>query len=397
MTTPAATSRRRRAWKRGSLARTAEANLGSSASDRSICSNSRCSCSESGTALLPGHIGRPGRADRPWQPTGCLPASLRGGSRVGKRDDLMVGSDFRLGAAMIACRDRLAGRYDGPPESGSRGVGRRLRLPPAALRRTQDELARRRSGRGQPLHPYADQTDRLAGSRAVAERPGGVEHLPGDVGRHDQGAGPVDRAEVGQPDLDRHRPPDLPGRRAAGRRPCRPARAGTAGSPADRPRRCRRSPRRRSTSPRCSGLTRRGSRPQDSSCRCVGGGLAERPAEQPEGRLGQVADGGQAEPAQRLGGPLPHPPQRRRPAADAGTPAPGRAGTTSRPSGLARVEPSLATNLVGATPTEQVSRCSSATRRADQPGDLGRASRTAGGRRPRRGTPRPGRAARPAG
>jgi len=44
-----------RAWNRGSVARTAEANLGSSASDRSICSNSRCSCSESGTALLPGH------------------------------------------------------------------------------------------------------------------------------------------------------------------------------------------------------------------------------------------------------------------------------------------------------------------------------------------------------
>ena len=38
------------------------------------------------------------------------------------------------------------------------------------------------------------------------------------------------------------------------------------------------------------------------------------------------------------------------------------AGTTSRPSGLARVEASLATNLVEATPTEQVICCSSCTR-----------------------------------
>ncbi len=76
-----ATRSRRRAWKRGSLARTAEANLGSSASDCSICSNSRCSCSESGTAHLPGHVGRPGGAGGPWQPTGCLLASLRGCAR----------------------------------------------------------------------------------------------------------------------------------------------------------------------------------------------------------------------------------------------------------------------------------------------------------------------------
>src|SRR5207249_4060108 len=68
-------------------ARTAEANLGSSASDRSICSNSRCSCSESGTALLPVVESRPEWTDRPWQPAGCLPASLRGGQRVGKADD----------------------------------------------------------------------------------------------------------------------------------------------------------------------------------------------------------------------------------------------------------------------------------------------------------------------
>ncbi len=38
------------------------------------------------------------------------------------------------------------------------------------------------------------------------------------------------------------------------------------------------------------------------------------------------------------------------------------AGTTSRPSGLPRAEASLATNLVGATPTVQVSCCSSQIR-----------------------------------
>ncbi len=38
------------------------------------------------------------------------------------------------------------------------------------------------------------------------------------------------------------------------------------------------------------------------------------------------------------------------------------AGTTSRPSGLARVEASFATNFVDATPTEQVMPCSSWTR-----------------------------------
>ena len=37
-------------------------------------------------------------------------------------------------------------------------------------------------------------------------------------------------------------------------------------------------------------------------------------------------------------------------------------GTTSRPSGLARVEASLATNFVEATPTLQVMPCSSCTR-----------------------------------
>jgi hypothetical protein len=41
---------RRRACKRGSVDRTAEANFRSSSSDRSICSSSRCSCSDNGTA-----------------------------------------------------------------------------------------------------------------------------------------------------------------------------------------------------------------------------------------------------------------------------------------------------------------------------------------------------------
>ena len=94
----------------------------------------------------------------------------------------------------------------------------------------------------------------------------------------------------------------------------------------------------------------------------------------PDGRLGHVADGGQAEPAQRLRGPLPHPPQRRHrqrmqevehpvaPAPPAGRPAwPGSSRAWPR-------------TCVGATPTEQVSRCSLRRPGADQPGDLGRAA-----------------------
>ena len=51
-------------------------------------------------------------------------------------------------------------------------------------------------------------------------------------------------------------------------------------------------------------------------------------------------------------------------------------GTTSSPSGLDRVEASLARNFVGATPTEQVMPCSSAIRaRIHSPIQAGRPSR----------------------
>ena len=48
------------------------------------------------------------------------------------------------------------------------------------------------------------------------------------------------------------------------------------------------------------------------------------------------------------------------------------AGTTSSPSGLQRPEASLATNLVDATPTEQVMPCSSCDLGADELTDLRR-------------------------
>ena len=71
----------------------------------------------------------------------------------------------------------------------------------------------------------------------------------------------------------------------------------------------------------------------------------------------------------------PRPTARRR-AAGAGTRRRRRPGTTSRPSGLQRVEASLATNLVLATPTEQVMPCCSATwRRISWPISAGRPSR----------------------
>ena len=75
----------------------------------------------------------------------------------------------------------------------------------------------------------------------------------------------------------------------------------------------------------------------------------------------EIGDGAQPEPGEGLLGALADAPQRAdrervQELHDA------VAGTTSSPSGLARAEASLATNLVEATPTEQVIRCSSATR-----------------------------------
>ena len=111
----------------------------------------------------------------------------------------------------------------------------------------------------------------------------------------------------------------------------------------------------------CSGTTGRGSRPHDSSCRWV-------PTASPTA-LRRVSTGTCARSAtvrspsrwsdSSVFSPTPH-----------SAPTGSRCrkvtvssrGTTSSPSGLARPEASLATNFVAATPTEQVIRCSSATR-----------------------------------
>src|SRR6185503_19026149 len=210
----AATTMRRRAWKRGSLARTAEANLGSSASDRSICSNSRCSCSESGTALLPGHR-RPARTDRrdrcsraaaclrvyervsgsesgtlvppcrfsvirplagrrptrhsrvflpPKLPPGVMIYPCGRPGRAGfKRGPLDRGLRFAAPAGAPLGLPDQAGRTDGTrAEPGGRGIGGPLRLAPADLAFAQAELVRRRAGGGQSLHPDAHQPDPVA-------------------------------------------------------------------------------------------------------------------------------------------------------------------------------------------------------------------------------------------
>ena len=362
----AATISRRRAWNAGSLARTAEANFGSSASDRSICSNSRCSCSESGTALLPGHDGRHlPEVDRPCAAGRLLRVSLRGRHGGSESGTTMAEPDFtprRIGV------DQKTGRTDGPtPEPGGHGVGGRLRLPPAVLRLAEGELAGRprrrpapppgRRPAGSARRPARGSNSAQASRRSPVPRRSGAgsvrdrvmvrksanrtlidDRAPGDAGR----AGPGG---------------DLLGQRRAA---CGAATVGSLTSTS----KVISAPIDFST---CSGLTRRGSRPQASSCRCAARASPTAAAQHADRRLGHVADRGQARAgaaSRRCAPPRPTAPTTGSGCRNSST---WSAGTTSRPSGLARVEPSLATNLVGATPTEQVSPCSSATRRADQP------------------------------
>ncbi len=165
-------------------------------------------------------------------------------------------------------------------------------------------------GRRDPLDPDADQPDpRPVQLEAVVERPGGrVDLVPG-VGRRRQRAGPGDRAEVGEPDLDAHRPPRLPGRPAAGPRSSRPAAAAPGGSPRGRRRRPRTSPRRRSTCPARPARPRRGSSAVGQRVQVGGDAVAERPAQRRQRQRGQVADRAQAEPAQlrsAVRSPTPH-------------------------------------------------------------------------------------------
>ena len=112
------------------------------------------------------------------------------------------------------------------------------------------------------------------------------------------------------------------------------------------------------------------------------------PAASPDGPLQggergvrDVGDGAQAEPAAAPPRCAPPPPTARRPAAGAGSVTTSSRGTTTIPSGLARPEASLATNLVAATPTEQVMPCSSCDGVAE------RARRSAPGEPSRRTAP----------
>src|SRR5262249_1263919 len=162
---------RRRAWNRGSLLRTAEANLGSSASDRSICSNSRCSCSESGTALLPGQDVDPdGSTDRnsrvaayPQVYEGVSGSESRSASAVaffpGRAAPGRVPRSRATGplrAAQLAGAQEAGRAYRGGAEPGDRGVGGPFRLGPAVLARAQSRLAGRPTGLDQPFDAYPD-------------------------------------------------------------------------------------------------------------------------------------------------------------------------------------------------------------------------------------------------
>ena len=333
----------------------------------------------------------PRRADRPWQPTGCLPASLRGGRRVGKRDDrTAAASNFRRSAAA----DRFGSREGWPDRRQTARIGQPPASAAAPPRASRAPARRALSCRGaspaagEPLDPDPHQPDPVAGGAAPRTAPrrsrrsrgprrsgrrsvrdrltvrksanrtliddrapglaGPAQPLADLVGQRQQR--PADHRRVGHVDVEGHLGADrllhVLGRRPAAGRGPRPARAGA-----------RRPPRR--------------ARPQH-----------------PERRLGHVADRASARAGAASRPSAPPRPTARRPAAGAGTPAPGRRGTTSMPSGLARVEPSLATNLVDATPTEQVSRCSSATRRRISAAICGGRAEQPPARRPRRGTPR---------
>src|SRR5205807_3669700 len=217
-----ATITRRRAWKRGSDARTAEANLGSSASDRSICSNSRCSCSESGTALLPGQRCRPAMDRRTVTARWLLTRkSTRGyaGRKAGRGSGVGIflsrflgsaipgpGSARPVRSAWLSGGTQEAGRTNrGRSEPGDGGVGGPFRLRPAPLPGTERELPGGAIGVEQPLDPDADEADAVARTEDLIEGPRGLEDLLGDVGGPGQRARTVQRTEVGQPYLDRHR------------------------------------------------------------------------------------------------------------------------------------------------------------------------------------------------
>ena len=154
-------------------------------------------------------------------------------------------------------------------EAAGGAVGGQLGVPPAELPGAQLQLLRRRAGVHQPLGPNPHQADPgPVEPEGVEQRPRGVVELLPDVGGDVQGAAAGDGGEVGEADLDAdgaRQPADPSG---AGPPSARRAAGAPGGSRPGRRRRCRRSPRAPMDFSGSSGTTRRGSRPQDSSCRC---------------------------------------------------------------------------------------------------------------------------------
>src|SRR6185437_11873269 len=177
---------RRLACNRGSVARTAEANLGSTASDRSICSNSRCSCSESGTALLPGREADPvwidksvtaarrllsrkftrashGRKAGRW--SGC--AVFLSSGRPGGPGILLSWRRSTVSVDAEAVLEQTRRAHDIRTEPGRGGVGGPLGLSPAVVPLTQRELPRCPVGRGQAFDPHSEKANPHARPRRL--------------------------------------------------------------------------------------------------------------------------------------------------------------------------------------------------------------------------------------
>ena len=373
--------------------------LGSSASDRSICSNSRCSCSESGTALLPGRDGPTRRrADRPWTADRLLTRKSTRGLR-GSESGTTVERGSNFSAVRRSDRPRrLAGpTTDRPnraaaasaaasasrqPCSGSPRVG----LPRCGPRRaaspsTRTPTSRIRSPGAQGLVNSAHDVSKISRATSV----GAARVRERLTVRKSASRTLIDDRAAG-----------LVGPRAAARRPwsasASSARRITAGS-ATSVSKVTSAPIDFST---CSGDDPARVAAPGQLVQVRGGRLAERAraacraAPRPRRRPSSGRAGAASRP------PSPPRPTARRPAAGAGSRAPGRPGRRSRRRAWRGWSRAWPRTWSAPTPTEQVSRCSSATRGADQRRRSRPGGRAAAGRRPRRGTPRPARAARPA-
>ena len=290
--------------------------------------------SSPGAGVVGSDASRRGPADR-LRPERRLPVAARAGSPDGPR---------RPNRAAAASAARSASRHHAPahPASSCRAIAVGATSPS-----TRTPSSRIRSPRAQRLE----------------QRQRGLEDLPGDVGGDRQRAGPAQRPEVGQPDLDRDGPPGLaggaqPGGDLAGQREQRPAHHGRIvdvdverGLRADRlldPLGDRpvagRAPR-----PARAGGARRPRRPRSAACP-IGASARSPTVRRPSRR--SVSAVALADAPQRLDR------QRMQDSRAPGRPAPPPARPACRGSRPASPRTSSA-----ATPTEQVSCCSSRTRR----------------------------------